>query len=110
MHIFPCFLLDSSICKEAKDVGNNNYCRVAILKEFHLVGKFLYEEINVQRRHVIVYKSVLYILCDALRLEKIRHDEDVTFPQLRRSVIQWWYLHIYLNLVKKKPRQGMETF
>ena len=38
------FLLDSSICEEAEDVENDTYCCVEILKEFHSIGMFLYEE------------------------------------------------------------------
>ena len=85
------FLFGSSICEEAEDVGNDTYCCVAIPKEFHSIIRFLYEERSVQRRHINVYKSVLYILCDALCLEKTRHNENITFPQLRTTIIQWWY-------------------
>ena len=57
-----------------------------------------------------MYKYFLYLLCDALRLKKTRHDDDVTFPQLRRAIIQWWYLHCYLNFVKHDIDKAWKHF
>ena len=85
--IVPCFLLDSIICKEAEYVENDSYCCVAIPKKINSIGKFLYEEMRVPRRHMNVYKSGLYLICDVLRLEKTRHDDNVTLPQLMRAII-----------------------
>ena len=104
------FLFDNSLCEEAEDDENGTCCCAVIPEELKSIGDFLYKERFEQKRHINVYKSILYLLCDALRVEKTYHEDDVTFPQLRRAIIQWWYIHCYLNLVKNDVNAAWRSF
>ena len=108
--IVPSFLFDNSLRTEAEGYFDGTRCCAVIPEELKSIGDFLYKERFEQKRHVYVYKSILYLLCDALRVEKTYHEDDVTFPQLRRAIIQWWYIHCYLNLVTNYVNDAWRSF
>ena len=84
-------------------------CRIE--KEIQYIAKYLHYG---YRKHLItseIYKCFLYILCDYLGFEESDHLKGFPKPELlKRVMLQWWLLNLYLSEERNTLYDGWKLF
>ena len=84
-------------------------CRIE--KEIQYIAKYLHYG---YRKHPIpseIYKCFLYILCDYLGFEESDHLKGFPKPELlKRVMLQWWFLNLYLSEERNTLYDGWKLF
>ena len=100
-------LFDLDTVDNINDISQG--CRIE--KEIQYIAKYLHYGYRKNLLPSEIYKCFLYILCDFFGFEESKHITGFPKPELlKRVMLQWWFLNLYLSEERNTLNDGWKLF